>query len=449
MIVSRTLCILPGSSWVSKHQNDSVVQLDTWRISCSYAVVSNVVVWISKQTIELNLINHSAPSAIGMYGLALGISRVGNSLPGPVYALLTGLNSATVGIIALAAVQLARRAITDPLTRLLVFFGGVAGMLYTALWYFPIILVCAGSATIIWDYRWLHRGFRLIKQLLQRLRTRNETRPNIVMINGIDLERQYTASTLTNTLQIDLKEDDDSLKYGPHLPAPSVNVNLLSWRFGLFICLTFVLSFILLIILRSALHDPPRSFSLLSNFYLAGTIIFGGGPVVIPLLREYIVVPGFVSSRDFLLGVALIEAFPGPNFNIAVYLGALAVHDTSIPSYIGALIGFVGMFTPGMWLAIGSMGVWAKLRNKKWLKSCLRGIHAAAVGLVFTAVYRLWRVGLLDQNHQYGTELGQDPWWLAVSATAFVGGAWFRLEAPFAIALGGIMGLVWYGIVNK
>lgn len=73
-----------------------------------------------------------------MYGLAIGISRVGEKLPGPIYALLSGLNAATVEFIALAAAQLARRAIIDRLTRLLVFLGGAAGTLYSALWYFPL-----------------------------------------------------------------------------------------------------------------------------------------------------------------------------------------------------------------------------------------------------------------------------------------------------------------------
>ena len=66
--------------------------------------------------------------------------------------------------------------------------------------------------------------------------------------------------------------------------------------------------------------------------YLAGTIIFGGGPVVIPLLREYIVSEGWVSPRDFLIGLALIQGFPGPNFNFAVYLGGL----TAINYYKGS-----------------------------------------------------------------------------------------------------------------
>ncbi|KAL8754478.1 MAG: hypothetical protein Q9184_005104, partial [Pyrenodesmia sp. 2 TL-2023] len=88
------------------------------------------------------------PGAVGMYGLSVGIAHVGDTLPAPVYALLSGLNAATIGIIALAAVNLAGRAITDQLTRILVFLGGALGMLYTALWYYPVIMVGAGLATM-------------------------------------------------------------------------------------------------------------------------------------------------------------------------------------------------------------------------------------------------------------------------------------------------------------
>lgn len=64
-------------------------------------------------------------------------------------------------------------------------------------------------------------------------------------------------------------------------------------------------------VVRSVIQPAPRPLGLFANMYLAGTIIFGGGPVVIPLLREYVVQPGWVGSRDFLIGLAIIQAFPG------------------------------------------------------------------------------------------------------------------------------------------
>jgi chromate transport protein ChrA len=79
--------------------------------------------------------------------------------------------------------------------------------------------------------------------------------------------------------------------------------------------------------------------------------------VVIPLLREYIVAEGWVSPRDFHLGLILIQPFPGPNFNFAVYLGALATADSSLPSLAGASITFVGIFTAGIVIVTGVIGL--------------------------------------------------------------------------------------------
>lgn len=91
------------------------------------------------------------PGAIGMYALSLGVQRIDETLPAPVYALLSGLNTSTVGIIALAAVQLAEKAIRDKISRILVIFGACAGLCYSALWYFPILMVAGGVATALWD----------------------------------------------------------------------------------------------------------------------------------------------------------------------------------------------------------------------------------------------------------------------------------------------------------
>jgi chromate transport protein ChrA len=94
------------------------------------------------------------------------------------------------------------------------------------------------------------------------------------------------------------------------------------------------------------------------------------------------------------------------------------------------------------------MGIWRSIRRWRWVVSCLRGINASAVGLVYTAVYRLWRIGFVDAAFQGGGSLEQDPWWVAVTATSFVGGMWFNVSAPMAILLGGVMGMVWFGVVR-
>lgn len=209
-----------------------------------------------------------------------------------------------------------------------------------------------------------------------------------------------------------------------------------------------IVSFAAIIAIRTALGSRPLALDLFSNMYLAGTIIFGGGPVVIPLMRSYVVDPGWVSSRDFLIGLAIIQAFPGPNFNFGVYLGALAVLHVQ-PTGLGALLGFFGIFLPGLALAVGTQSLWRVLRTKPAVISVLRGVNATAVGLVFTAVYRLWEIGYLAPEDRNGKSLASEPWWVVVAALTYAESAWFRVPAPVAIVFGGVFGLCWYGAVMR
>lgn len=200
---------------------------------------------------------------------------------------------------------------------------------------------------------------------------------------------------------------------------------------------------------RGVLDNPPLTLDLFANMYLAGTVIFGGGPVVIPLLRSYVVDPGWVSSRDFLIGLALIQAFPGPNFNFAVFLGSLAMRHARFPSVLGALMSFVGIFLPGITLAVAVQSFWRVLRRRKWVVDLLRGINATAVGLVFTAVYRLWEIGYLTPQASNGQSLAKEPWWVVVAAITYAENAWFKVPPAIAILFGAVLGLCWYGAVGR
>ena len=429
----------------------------------------------------------SLPGAIGMYSLSVGISRVGSTLPEPVYSLLSGLNAATVGIIALAAVNLAGRAITDKLTLILVFLGGALGMLYTALWYYPVLMVGAGLATLIWDLRWLQNGARRITKLTKILMgkkssqiTKGERRrwprkstprntlgssphdsvekplPSIPhgsersSLTSDSRTAHHTIAAPRSKFAIMPRTSSTTIPSSTPLPTTTLSIfpSLVTWRLGTILLVLFFLSFIAVLLLRSLLPGlVPRAFSLFSSLYLAGTIIFGGGPVVIPLLREYIVSPGWVSPRDFLLGLAIIQSFPGPNFNFAVYLGALATKGTSVPSFVGALIALVAIFTPGLVIMLGFLGLWQTLEGRAWFQAILRGVNAAAVGLVFTAVYKLWEIGRVGvAGGGGGQPLGGDPWLVFLTAMAFVSGKWFGVNAPVAILMGGTGGIARWAI---
>lgn len=260
-----------------------------------------------------------------MFGLAIGVSNIGESLPRPAYAVLSGLNAATVGIIALAAVQLAQKAITDKLTRLLVFFAAAAGLLYNALWYFPILMLVCGIVSVVYDFHWLHRPVKAVVGIPRAVRGKvtgrrkdtEATGPGIELAENQQDPEDTTQTKPGSATPAETQGDNGSSEEIRTVP-DSHKLTAISWPLGLGMILAFLVSFIIIVVLRGVLPSPPLLYRLFANMYLAGTIIFGGGPVVIPLLREYVVAEGWVSSRDFLIGLALIQGFPGPNFNFAV-----------------------------------------------------------------------------------------------------------------------------------
>ena len=415
----------------------------------------------------------SLPGAIGMYALSLGVQRIGQTLPGPVYALLTGLNASTVGIVALAAVQLATAAIKDKLTRILVIMGACAGLCYNALWYFPILMFIGGLTSVIWDC-WLQQRIGKMQVRIRRRNIENAPDPGETeRTASVPLEARASSQSVTATQRRPTASPGPNeapaatqtqqptiaeIRYGMNTsrsrvaqPSTDTNFHAIPVKWGLSIIAAFFTTFIIVLSVRGTLKTPPRALDMFANMYLAGTIIFGGGPVVIPLLRSYVSSPQYpwVSPRDFLLGLAIIQAFPGPNFNFGVYLGALALQHSNVSTFFGAVLGFIGIFVPGIVLAAGVQSLWRLLRTKPPIVSALRGINATAVGLVFTAVYRLWEIGNLTPKNSQGQSLALDPWWVVVAALAYAETAWFKVPPAIAIVFGAVLGLCWYGAVGR
>ncbi|KAJ4353831.1 uncharacterized protein N0V89_005561 [Didymosphaeria variabile] len=395
-------------------------------------------------------------------------------LPPIVYALLSGMNASTVGIVALAAVQLAEKAIKDRITRILVIFGACAGLCYNALWYFPALMAIGGAATVIWDV-WLRQRVGKIRAryAVRRRRRRSRTEDGIAEETAaaqhvppgdqLQLERPAAVKRrpqVENSTDRILPVEEgvgpsrsaecrNTEEMAKATPVTDIRTYNLSIKIGISVIVGFFLSFIVVMVIRGTIATRALTYDLFTNMYLAGTIIFGGGPVVIPLLRSYVVDPGWVSPRNFLLGLAMIQAFPGPNFNFSVYLGALTLASTRVPTISGALLAFVAIFLPGLVLAVGAQSIWQVVRTKAWVLSLLRGVHAAAVGLVFTAVYRLWEIGYLTAERSDGKSLAEEPWWVVVAAITYAETAWFHFPPALAIILGAVLGIGWYGAVGS
>jgi chromate transporter len=138
---------------------------------------------------------------------------------------------------------------------------------------------------------------------------------------------------------------------------------------------------------------PVHSLQLFEAFYRAGSLVFGGGHVVLPLLQTALVPPGWVGNDAFLAGYGAAQAVPGPLFTFAAYLGTVMVPAPN--GWQGAILCLVAIFLPAFLLVIGPMPFWDELRRRSWARSALRGVNAAVVGLLLAAFYRpVWTSGI-------------------------------------------------------
>jgi chromate transporter len=130
---------------------------------------------------------------------------------------------------------------------------------------------------------------------------------------------------------------------------------------------------------------PAPGVALFEAFYRSGALVFGGGHVVLPLLRQAFVAPGWVSDNTFLAGYGAAQAVPGPLFTFAAYLGTVVT--PSPHGVLGAALGLFGIFLPGVLVLLGTLPFWDTFRKRAGAQAMMRGINAAVVGLLGAALY--------------------------------------------------------------
>lgn len=128
---------------------------------------------------------------------------------------------------------------------------------------------------------------------------------------------------------------------------------------------------------------------LINTFYRAGSLVFGGGHVVLPLLQSAVVPPGWVGQDVFLAGYGVTQAMPGPIFTFAAFLGA--VETPSPNGWLGALVATVAIFFSSFLLVGGLLPFWDTLRNRRTVRAAMRGVNAAVVGVLLAALFNpIW-----------------------------------------------------------
>jgi chromate transporter len=131
---------------------------------------------------------------------------------------------------------------------------------------------------------------------------------------------------------------------------------------------------------------------LLENFYRNGSLIFGGGQVLIPFLyTEFVDFKDYLSSSEFLSGFAIAQAIPGPTFSFASYIGALSMREYGVwGEILGGFLAAVGIFVPGTLMMIFLIRFWDQLKKFRIIKASLEGITAVSSGMVVAAIFLLF-----------------------------------------------------------
>ncbi|MDT8859288.1 chromate transporter [Alkalihalobacillus sp. MEB130] len=163
----------------------------------------------------------------------------------------------------------------------------------------------------------------------------------------------------------------------------------ISHRFAI-ICLTLFFGLLIALpLLREATN--LNWVAMFDSFYRAGSLVFGGGHVVLPLLEREFVPTGWLTGEEFLAGYGAAQAVPGPLFTFAAYIGAV------IYGWQGGLLATVAIFLPAFLLILGTLPFWNTLRRNPKIKGALMGVNAAVVGILIAAFYHpIWTSSILS-----------------------------------------------------
>ncbi|RNI16524.1 chromate transporter [Paracoccus pantotrophus] len=192
------------------------------------------------------------------------------------------------------------------------------------------------------------------------------------------------------------------------------------------------IAFLALLVLLPVVAGHGQAWAVVDSFYRAGSLVFGGGHVVLPLLQAEVVRPGWVTPDAFLAGYGAAQAVPGPLFTFAAYLGAALGPEPN--GAIGAALALLAVFLPGFLILIAVLPFWDRFRSMATAQSLMRGANAAVVGILGAALYAPVFTGAVGDLRDLALALAcfvmltawKTPPWLVVIVAA-LGGAGLAL----------------------
>jgi len=201
------------------------------------------------------------------------------------------------------------------------------------------------------------------------------------------------------------------------------NINMSRWT-GALLIVIWVGTLVTVIVLKNTGVFAYGSLgSLFEIFFRIGSIIYGGGPVVLPLLQAE-VVPEFVTNDEFLIGFGFVSSLPGPLFNFSSFIGAVS------KGIVGAFVAWIGLFSPGILLVLAFLPFWVYVRRVSWFRCFLAGVNSAAIGLIIAACVQFFQRAVFS--------------WATVCSFFLTGALiqFYKVFAPLSILCGGLLGFI-------
>lgn len=165
--------------------------------------------------------------------------------------------------------------------------------------------------------------------------------------------------------------------------------------------------------------------AMIDSFYRAGSFVFGGGHIVLPLLENEFVPTGWMNEEAFLAGYGVTQAVPGPLFTFAAYLG------TVMNGWQGGIVATIAIFLPAFLLVVGALPFWDQLRNHPKITGAIRGVNAAVIGILIAALYSpIWASSILEAKD------------FALAVILFSMLAYWKLPPWIVVVTGAMAGLV-------
>ncbi|GHP04588.1 hypothetical protein PPROV_000334200 [Pycnococcus provasolii] len=228
------------------------------------------------------------------------------------------------------------------------------------------------------------------------------------------------------------QEDRDAQ---PSIDRSSIKFGLRAWQGA---CVVGIWACMLLGFSVFALSTPTSTQPQLHWFYTffyTGSLVYGGGPVVLPVLQTIICDRNhWIRDAQFLAALGLAQAMPGPMFNLSPFLGAVIAQSAGTNVYVGALLCWLGIFAPGVMMIFGVLPLWRGLRNNRIYQRAVPGVSASAVGLIFASIFSL-----------HASLQASSPFPSASDAIAVTGFALIRVgnvPAPLSVLCGGVLGVL-------